>query len=375
MNTWKKLTILCLFAFALITCKKETLQPGNSVGTPTFYFNGNVNGATVNLTAGVNNYYMYSSDTQDVNNVYHFIANLHPTNCSNCPNSIQFILNDDTNSSAGGNTPNINSSLKAAFYPFLTPTGGASSYKVSFHPYLNDTNYARVWYFGDGDSSRLLAPSHTYLLGNDYNVTLKVADPCNSVTTNGTDLGTPNAAMTNKIIVTNVFPGDSIALTTQITGGSAPYTYTWNFGDGSSSTLASPTHTYVGPGEYQIKATIKDANGLISYATKDTVTQGDTASYCIANFTSTIVPVLNPKALSNVTVIYTDGSGNVYSSANVTQSLASAFQITTVSSYENNINGQTTKMLHVKFNCQLKDAGGQTSTITNGDAVIAVAYK
>src|ERR1700677_3265500 len=94
MNAGKKLTILCLLAFALITCKKETLQPGNSAGTPAFYFNGTVNGAAVNLTAGVSNYYMYSSFTLAADSVYNFTGILHPTNCSNCPSSIQFIIND-----------------------------------------------------------------------------------------------------------------------------------------------------------------------------------------------------------------------------------------------------------------------------------------
>jgi len=36
--------------------------------------------------------------------------------------------------------------------------------------------------------------------------------------------------------------------------------YLWDFGDGSSSTLESPTHTFMAPGSYQVSLTAKDTN-------------------------------------------------------------------------------------------------------------------
>lgn len=40
--------------------------------------------------------------------------------------------------------------------------------------------------------------------------------------------------------------------------------YQWDFGDGSSSTLASPSHTYVTPGTYYVTLTVTDNNGCKS---------------------------------------------------------------------------------------------------------------
>jgi len=45
----------------------------------------------------------------------------------------------------------------------------------------------------------------------------------------------------------------------QSTGGISPYTYFWDFGDGSTSTLQFPTHTYAVPTYYTVCLTITDS--------------------------------------------------------------------------------------------------------------------
>lgn len=47
-------------------------------------------------------------------------------------------------------------------------------------------------------------------------------------------------------------------------GGSGVYSFFWNFGDGSSSTDAFPTHTYAGNGPYNLCLTINDTTGCQS---------------------------------------------------------------------------------------------------------------
>jgi PKD repeat protein len=45
-------------------------------------------------------------------------------------------------------------------------------------------------------------------------------------------------------------------------GGTEPYTYSWNFGDGSQQgNEQSTTHTYVNPGTYQVTLTVTDSAG------------------------------------------------------------------------------------------------------------------
>lgn len=53
----------------------------------------------------------------------------------------------------------------------------------------------------------------------------------------------------------------------QVTG-----TYSWQFGDGTSSTLSNPAHAYNAPGQYQVCITVTDAGNTCSATFCDTVT-------------------------------------------------------------------------------------------------------
>jgi PKD repeat protein len=53
-----------------------------------------------------------------------------------------------------------------------------------------------------------------------------------------------------------------------IRGGTPPYMYKWDFGDGSPpSTEAKPTHTYTVSGVYTVKLTVTDSLGLSAETT------------------------------------------------------------------------------------------------------------
>ena len=43
-------------------------------------------------------------------------------------------------------------------------------------------------------------------------------------------------------------------------------TYSWTFGDGATSTLQDPTHTYAGAGTYLVNLTVTNASGLSTTA-------------------------------------------------------------------------------------------------------------
>lgn len=48
-------------------------------------------------------------------------------------------------------------------------------------------------------------------------------------------------------------------------GGNPPYTYLWDFGDGTTSTLQNPTHTYTSTGPYTVTLTVMDQDNIDSF--------------------------------------------------------------------------------------------------------------
>ena len=63
--------------------------------------------------------------------------------------------------------------------------------------------------------------------------------------------------------------GKSVQFTPTVSGGFSPYSYEWNFGDGSTSTEAVPTHTYHKSGTFTVTLKITDDKGNTADSNKD----------------------------------------------------------------------------------------------------------
>jgi len=57
-------------------------------------------------------------------------------------------------------------------------------------------------------------------------------------------------------------------------GGDRPYSFTWNFGDGTSDTGARVTHIYGGSGTYHVTLSAVDSVGAVGYAWVDVIVPG-----------------------------------------------------------------------------------------------------
>ena len=375
------LAIICINLIT-VSCKKEHV-PVTTTGTPVFYFNGIVNGISTDLNAGINNYYMYSSYTQDSNNVYNFIGNIKQTTSS--LSSIEIMINDYKTSAINSST-NPDSSLKTGSYSYYSVGITDTTYNVQFtSSYTNGTAQTYTWNFGDGATSNSANPLHNYAAFGNYNVCLTIAGStgtnniCNNI-----NLSSPSVA-TKKTTVSSSSSGNTVSFNATASGFT-PGKYNWDFGDAtldsainSSSTTDAISHTYADSGLYHVILTVKDNSLLDSIVTYFNAV---TATYSVgtANFAiSSITPVITTGSslrLSNVIVNWTDANGIIYTSNNnTTQPGASYFKILSEEAYQNNINGQLTRKLHVQFTCTLYCTGHPSIQITNADAIIAVAYK
>lgn len=107
---------------------------------------------------------------------------------------------------------------------------------------LGGTSYS--WDFGDSQTSTAFSPTHTYANPGYYVVCLTAASACTSNTVCDTVYicGDPEADFSASNIGLNVFFNDSSL--------NFPSTYYWEFGDGSTDTVANPVHAYPAPGLY-----------------------------------------------------------------------------------------------------------------------------
>lgn len=76
------------------------------------------------------------------------------------------------------------------------------------------------------------------------------------------DMNFENVLVTTAEGSSNATPvciGDVFNFTSNTTGGVAPYTFSWNYGDGTTSTLANDTHAFASAGQKTVTFTVTDA--------------------------------------------------------------------------------------------------------------------
>ncbi|HZY78837.1 MAG TPA: PKD domain-containing protein, partial [Cyclobacteriaceae bacterium] len=122
------------------------------------------------------------------------------------------------------------------------------------------------WAFGDGGSSQSANPTHIFQQSGDYTITLKArnehgCEKSKTVESGIKVIGPKTKFSADKTAVCSL-PA-TFKLTNETTGDQ-PLTYSWNFGDGSTSTEVNPQHTYTKSGAFTATLKAKDAAGCES---------------------------------------------------------------------------------------------------------------
>ncbi len=121
-----------------------------------------------------------------------------------------------------------------------------------------------LWDFGDGTTSALKDPTHTYTVGGNRTVTLTVtnASGCKEVITktNVVKINPPKISGISGLNIRGCLPL-TIAPTADVIDSMPVSSYLWNFGDGTTSTAAAPTHTYTTVGTFTVSLSITTPGG------------------------------------------------------------------------------------------------------------------
>ena len=125
------------------------------------------------------------------------------------------------------------------------------------------------WTFGDGSSSTTSVVTHTYSAAGLVVANYTVSSFSGVNTTVALALYV-NPAPTASILIVPSAPvvGGPLVVAPIASGGLAPYTYAWSFGDGGTSDAVAPAHAYATSGTYTVSLNVTDSLGGIAHATE-----------------------------------------------------------------------------------------------------------
>ncbi|MEL6524684.1 MAG: PKD domain-containing protein, partial [Chloroflexota bacterium] len=192
------------------------------------------------------------------------------------------------------------------------PTSGAEDLTVTFTNTSNGSQLTYAWDFGDTTTSDIESPTHIYTEPGNYDVSLTVTDPQGQTDTS--DITT--ISVSEEVVIAAPQPGFSVSPETGTVNEVMTFTnstvgevtsYSWDFGDGTTSTETSPTHTYTSTspeGGYTVTLSATGPGGTVETTASVTVNDASPAVPS-ASFSVSANP-----ATVGVGVTFTDTSTN-----------------------------------------------------------------
>jgi PKD repeat protein len=186
-----------------------------------------------------------------------------------------------------------------------TPVSGSAPLTVQFKDLSIGPPTTYYWDFGDASVSDQANPSHTYTNAGSYTVTLTVSNSGGSHTMkreNYIAVSGPGGISADFVGVPTT---GRVPLTVQFTDTSTgnPTMWAWNFGDGSTETVANPSHTYTREGTYTVTLVASSQTGGSSTKTREAYIVVSPSGGISADFTGSPTSGSSP-----LTVQFTDTS-------------------------------------------------------------------
>ncbi|OFW25504.1 MAG: hypothetical protein A3H27_10655 [Acidobacteria bacterium RIFCSPLOWO2_02_FULL_59_13] len=188
--------------------------------------------------------------------------------------TVSLIVNDGqvnsapvmTTATITGATPQNQAPTANPGGPYSEQVGQAITFNGSGSSDPDGDPLTYSWSFGDGSTGTGVNPVNTYAAADTYTVTLTVNDgqvnsaPATTTATitvtpplNRAPTANPNGPYSGQVGETIPFDGSGSS-----DPDGDPLTYSWSFGDGSTGTGVSPTHSYVAAGPYTVSLIVND---------------------------------------------------------------------------------------------------------------------
>jgi PKD repeat protein len=184
-----------------------------------------------------------------------------------------------------------------AGFNYTTNNNGNVSFANTSTPSSSLTSY--FWNFGGVGSSTVLNPNFTFPANGLYTVVLQASIPnsaqgCTSTAVQTIAINNIITCSLNAAFSHTVGSSGQVNFTNLSAGTNSGTTYSWNFGDGWSSTNTNPSHTYINAGTHYVTLIISNASPAFCV---DTAYQAIniTGIPCLANSNFTLLPTSTPQ--------------------------------------------------------------------------------
>jgi PKD repeat protein len=222
---------------------------------------------------------------------------------------------------------------------FNTPqTSGCEPLTITFTQFSTGATFFS-WDFGDGNTSLVGNPTHTFATAGTYTVQLFINDGCSF------DTASVDITVFPSPPVDFTWAPDSVCVHVpfQFTNLSGPLASTsWDFGDGGTSGLNNPTHAYTTSGTFTVTLSgVSPTNGCTGSITHDIVVATNPVAAFTPSPSAGCIPL--PVGFTNATTnaqfySWNFGDGNTSIAANPNHTYAIS-GIYTVELIAENING------------------------------------
>lgn len=358
--------LLVSASMVLSNCKPKE-EPKDEIGNPVFRVEGSIDGAPLNVAAGFDNYFMFTSFSQDQFGVYQFVGNLSKQNCQQCAGSFKITIRNYMKQQPG----DADSIDLPGEYPYFNNQQLIEQYyelACRANPY-GDGVASVSWDFGNGKFSTAYNPTARFYKEGIYPIF------CSSVFPNGcfSVLSQPiylTPTRVGKTIDFNLNHIDSQTVLLNSIPVNRQAQVKWDFGDGNTANGSIVNHAYANKGLYKVCMEYITGTDTVQFC-KNVNTRNFTD--CKSNFYFDSKFVSDSLQYSKVTVEWTGGDGTVYSSANTEQPSSSVFTIFEATDYTPNNAGNKTRKYRFNLNCKASN-GISTLDLKNINGWFGYAY-
>ncbi len=209
-------------------------------------------------------------------------------------------MSDSSSTKTVSKTITVQAVLAGAFS--YTPAAPAAGETVQFTDASTGGPTSWLWNFGDTTTSSEQNPSHSFIIGAPYVVTLTISNgssskTCSQTVTIKADLDaqftfSPSSPSVNeKVLFADASTGDTTS-------------WKWDFGDGTTSDLKDPEHTFSEMGTFDVSLTVSD--GSTSKSKSATIIVGSLESstiYAASPELADVQDAVNRASAGNIVIV------------------------------------------------------------------------